>query len=351
VSAESKGRYAAPVRATLALIAAAVLSSCGDPPAPRQPAPPPATTAAAEPIDLPLLQDAGIDRAALRCNSENRFGADLRTESETGAADLMAALGADTPADPAVRAELQEKLRSLLFWRMVRAVLIEGNNNNLGAIPLAGRTWTDADGTVRPVVVFRSGITPTPEAEGSCFRSLLEAGRVRHVVNLFDGKIPVADLMASERRAAEAAGASYVYATDEAGTGYGRWRDALKEHYKDPAAVGDVARRDEAFRAMARLIREQIIAPGGAAPKGNVHLHCGGGMHRSGMVAGVIEKCINQTPMDQVLARYRYHVAWQGDAQPGGYEEGNVRALQEFDCALLDAPPPVPATGPRDKPH
>ena len=55
---------------------------------------------------------------------------------------------------------------------------------------------------------------------------------------------------------------------------YGVDRLVWFESYDDPA------KRDESFRAMARLIREQILMPGGAPPKGNIHLHCGGGMHR-----------------------------------------------------------------------
>ena len=327
----SQARYARGVRIP-SLIAVVVLASasCSSSPKPVVPRPP-AAAAGVAPVDDALLRAAGIERAALRCNSENRFGSELRADSVTGAAEMVTAMGAAAPADPTARAELQDKLRSLLFWRMVRAVLIEGNNNNLGAIPLAGRTWTDATGEVHPVVVFRSGITPTPDGDGSCFRSLLEAGDVHHVVNLFDGKIPVADLIAAEGRAAAAAGASYVTATDDVdGGGYGRWRDTLKEHYDDPA------QRDAAFHAMARLIREQILLPGGAAPTGNIHLHCGGGMHRSGMIAGLIEKCVNHAPMEQVLAHYRYHVAWTDDAHPGGFEAGNVAVLQAFDCALID---------------
>ncbi len=307
------------------------LVGCGG----RAPAPvTPAPAIAAEPVDRALLVQAGIERGALACNSENRWGQDLRGDAVAGATEMIEALGAARPSDPTARAALHDRLRSMLFWRMVRAVLIEGDNNNLGAIPLAGRTWTDARGTVRPVVVFRSGVTPAPDAAGSCFRSLLEHGRVRHVVNLFDGKIPVADLVAAEQRAAGAAGASYVTATDEDGGGYGRWREALKERYDDPAA------RAAAFAAIARLIREQILLPGGAAPRGNVHLHCGGGMHRSGIIAGLIEKCVNRTPMDQVVARYRYHVAWRSDAAPGGLEEGNLAVLRDFDCALLEQPAP-----------
>ena len=43
-------------------------------------------------------------------------------------------------------------------------------------------------------------------------------------------------------------------------------------------------------------------------------------------------------PMAQVLARYRYHVAWHDDAHPGGREEGNEQVLADFDCALITAP-------------
>lgn len=314
--------------ALLAFVLAA--SSCAGRAAPSTPPAP--ADAVPPPVDAALLRAAGIDRAALACNSENRWGTMLRGDAVEGAGDLLAVLGDAAPRDPAARDALKDRLRSLLFWRMVRAVLIEGDNNNLGAIPLAGHTWTDEHGASHPVVVFRSGITPTPDAPGSCFRSLLEHGGVRHVVNLFDGKIPVADLIAAEERTATAAGASYVTATDDEGGGYGRWRDALKEHYDDPAA------RAAAFASLARLIREQILAPGGAPPRGNIHLHCGGGMHRSGMVAGVIEKCVNHAPMAQVLAHYRYHVAWHGEATPGGYEDGNVKVLEAFDCGLLDGP-------------
>ncbi len=317
----------------LALVAVCLLVACGSSTAPVRPSPPTPASTVVAPVDDALLAQAGIDRAALYCNSENRWGGDLRSDAVAGAGELVDALGTAAPTADAARAELKDHLRSMLFWRMVRAVLIEGNNNNLGAVPLTGYTWTDATGKVRPVVVFRSGITPAPEAEGSCFRSLLEHGLVRHVVNLFDGKIPVADLVAAEGRAAKAAGATYVTATDEEGTGYGRWRDTLKEHYDDPA------QRAAAFSGIARLIREQILAPGGAPPRGNIHLHCGGGMHRSGMITGVIEKCVNHAPMAQVLAHYRYHVAWHDDAHPGGYEAGNEQVLQDFDCELLSAGP------------
>ena len=58
----------------------------------------------------------------------------------------------------------------------------------------------------------------------------------------------------------------------------------------------------------------------------------------TGMIAGLIEKCVDHAPMAQVLAHYRYHVAWHDDAHPGGREAGNEQVLADFDCALITAP-------------
>lgn len=289
--------------------------------APRPvPTPPPAPAPEAA-----LLAAAGVDAAALRCNRENRWGQTLRPDSIEAAADIAALLPAPLSADEALR----KKLQGIVFWRMVRAVLIEGDNNNFGVIALRDRTYIDKDGARRPVLLFRTGLTPSPDQPGSCFHSLLSAGRVRHVVNLFDGDIPVRDLVAAEARAAAAAGATYHTASDEGQGGYGPWRDTLRKRYDDPAA------RAQASAAVARLIREQILAPGGAPPTGNLHVHCGGGMHRTGMIVGIVERCVNQAPPEQVEAHYRYHVAYRDPQRPGGQEDGNLRFLRDFDCALL----------------
>ncbi|MCS6915608.1 MAG: hypothetical protein RMK29_00130 [Myxococcales bacterium] len=277
-----------------------------------------------------LLRSAGVDPAQIRCNRDNRWGDTLRQDAQAGAAELMAAAGpALRPLSTEEHAALQKKLQGILFWRMVRAVIIEGNNNNIGVIALRGRSYIDSSGRRRPLLVFRSGLTPSPQAPGSCFQSLLQAGGVRHVVNLFDGDIPAADLVAAEARAAAAAGASYTTASDDS-AGYGPWRELLRNHYDDPE------RRLQASRSVARLIREQILAPGGAPPRGNIHIHCGGGMHRSGMIAGILERCINREPLEVVEAHYRYHVGWRGPDRPGGLEEGNLRFIREFDCTLLE---------------
>src|SRR5204862_37924 len=86
-------------------------------------------------------------------------------------------------------------------------------------------------------------------------------GGVRHVINLFDGDIPVDDLVAAEQRAATARGATYRIATDEP-RGYGPWRDLLRNQYDDPQA------RNTASLAVARPGRDETPAPGGAGRKG-----------------------------------------------------------------------------------
>jgi hypothetical protein len=255
------------------------------------------------------------------CNGENRFGAMLRADAEAGARDVVGVVGS-------VDETQRKKIEKILFWRMVRAVILEGENHNAGVVALRGLTFRDGDGSERPVLLFRSGFTPSPDSAGSCFSSLL-AGGVRHVVNLFDGDIPVADLVADERRAAERAGATYSVADDSAG-GYGPWRETLRKHYDDPE------QRRVASLAVARLIRERILLPDGKPPRGHVHVHCGGGMHRTGMIVGVVERCVNREPMEVVEAHYKRHVGWKSASHPGGLEEGNLRFLRELDCALLE---------------
>lgn len=322
--------------APAALAALLVIAGCGSTgrPVPVAAGPPPESPRVRSSGSVPpgyysALERGGIDPGALACNSQNRYGSDLREDARAAAQRLLAEL------DGAAGAGTREALVDVVFWSMVRTLLVEGDNNNLGAIVLDGVTWTDGSGRSRPVVVFRSGFTPSPEEPGSCFDSLLTAGGVRHVVNLYDGEMAVDDLIDGERRAAEARGASYVVTTEE---GYGAWRDALRH-----AGDGDDSRR-HALEDLARLIREQILAPGGEPPRGNILIHCAGGMHRSGMVAGILQRAVNDDPWPEIEASYRYHVGYQDELHPGGFEEENLETIRDFDPGLLGH---VPAPTPR----
>ncbi len=57
---------------------------------------PPAAPTPPESPEVSALRSAGIDRATLRCNAENRWGKTMRADAQAGAEDVMALLGPRT---------------------------------------------------------------------------------------------------------------------------------------------------------------------------------------------------------------------------------------------------------------
>lgn len=314
----------------LALFIALLTAACSGPQTPTATqetlAPPPPSLPGVRDDDLSELAGAGIDIEAIRCNGLNSWELSLRSRSKAGAHDVLELVqGAGVAVTPEQQETLHDELTDFLMWRYVRAIIISGNQNNLGVVPLNG--VKRADGS--PLLVFRSAFTPDPDVTGSCYQSLIQAAKVRHVVNLYDGEIPTADLEAAERASVESAGGTYDTVRDAGGDIAG-WRDLLRKHGDDPEAQA----RAEA--AVAELINTRILAPSGTSPQGNVHIHCGGGMHRTGMVIGVLERCINNTPMEEITEAYRHHVSWQSPEVPGGAEPENLEFIESFDCSLLN---------------
>jgi hypothetical protein len=222
--------------------------------------------------------------------------------------------------------ELNDKIKTAILWRTVRTVLLGGGFHNAGVVAVNGATTPSG----KPLLLFRTGITPYPGLPGSCVRSLLDAGDVRHIVNLYGGEMPTADLDADEEKAVESAGGTYFQARED-DPEIASWREAMRDH-------GNEESRRKAMIAVARLVNDHILRPGGEPPKGNVQVHCGGGMHRTGMVFGVIERCVNGTPEDVVLSRYRFHTGWKSPEDPGGGEQENIDFILGFDCSLLNRP-------------
>ncbi len=298
-------------------------------------APSPADSGAAPRADPGLnhaeqltLRRAGLDPAALACNSRCVWDSNARDNAKDTAAVIIARIEEGGARLPDVTAEAtRHAVVDLVMWRMVRAVLISADNNNAGVVALRGITTTDG----RPVLLFRGGLTPEPGASGSCVSSLIEAGGVRHIVNLYAGEMPTADLEQAERTAIEAKGGTCWLAGDVGGEATA-WRDAVRKST-------DAAGLRAAMPAIARIVNDQILRPGGGPPAGNVFVHCGGGMHRTGMVFGVVEKCVNGTDIESVIRRYRRHVAWRNASDPGGYEASNEQLLRDFDCTLVQAAP------------
>lgn len=269
---------------------------------------------------------------AAACRDATAWHPALKAEAQASADDALALVEARTgPVAEPARAALRKELRNQQMWRIVRNLLIGGNLHNFGTFTLP--SVQTADG--RPLRVFRTGFTPDPGAPGSCVRALLDAGEVRHIVNLYAGPMVTQDLEAAERRAVETAGGTYDTARDAADAQ--NWREDLHEQ-------GDLR---AAQLAVAALIRRSILRPDGAAPRGNIHVHCGGGMHRTGMVVGVLQRCLGGASTAEVEAAYKHHVGWRSPEVPGGYEAENVTFIQTFDCNLLrDAAPAAAGTAP-----
>jgi len=279
------------------------------------------------PWDVAALKAVGIDAESIHCNGFRTWSYTLRADAGVHSNEILGILeraGIAIPADK--REAVYGEIREFVTWRLIRALLVDGNHNNFGIVPLKGLKTKDG----RPVVLFRTGLTPKADTPGSCVHSLVSAGGVRHAVNLYDGSIPTKDLDAAEARTVEGAGGTYMLA-ETSDPGAASWRSAIR-------ADDSPATRRAAMETVARVINDNILRPGGAPPLGNVLVHCGGGMHRTGMLVGVIERCINGADAGTIATHYKHHTAWQSEEKPGGFEQDNLDFVMSFDCSLLKKP-------------
>lgn len=274
------------------------------------------------------MRAVGIDPQSVHCNGRQTWSDMVGPDAESGTQDILHAIEAraagSLPPAGLARTELEQEVEELFRWRLIRMILLGGNYNNLGAVGVKGLTTDAGD----PVIIYRSGITPTPAAKGSCYRSLVEDGGVRHAINLYAGAIPTRDLDEAERKTVEGAGGSYFLGRT-VDPGASSWRSIMR---KDPTKTRD------AMETVARIINDNVLRPGGTKPKGHVLVHCGGGMHRTGMVVGVIQRCINGVGPELIERQYKLHTAYRSADETGGFEKENVEFVQRFDCSLLSKP-------------
>jgi hypothetical protein len=243
----------------------------------------------------------------------------LKGLSEGAAGEIAARWGVE-PTD--ARRSTAARVISGYF---IRTLYQELHEQNLGAMRLRGFTYRDINGRERPVLVFRSGVLADWDKPESCLSALIRKAGVAHVINLYAGDFPLKDLLAKEKAQAKRLGATHH---DERGRNR-PWRSLVEEE------EGYAANRAVAMQRVAALIREQILAPKGASPRGSIYLHCCGGMHRSGIIFGILRRCINRDPMSLIEAEYKRHAAYGSAEHPGGYEALNLRFIKEFDCSLL----------------
>jgi hypothetical protein len=273
-----------------------------------------------DPMTIAELKKAGLHAEQIRCNGKVMWFPKLHHLAKQAAAEL-----AQREKRTLDRAQHKRNTRVLLGY-MVRLIFQVVGTQNLGAMQLRGMSYTDAQGQEHPLLVFRSGVTTDVTRKASCLRSLLTAGQVRHVVNLYGGTFPLHEFIRAERKLCKRLGATHH---DSAANERIEWRGLIKT----PSRYAK--NRDKAMKRVAVLINQRVLRPGGKAPRGNIYIHCGGGMHRSGMVFGILRRCINGDDMTRVEHEYKRHVAYRSAKEPGGYEPLNVRFIREFDCKLL----------------
>lgn len=288
----------------------------------------PTTIIAAERTDaerwkMPLL-DQGGNPDLVQCKPNQVWDPDLKNAASELAQETLAAMTASGMQATGLEAkELFERVEGMAMWALVRRLLLGGNHHNFGGFPLRGlRT---ANGS--QLLIYRTGITASPNEAGSCVHTLLRHGQVRHIVNLYAGPMPTADLEVAERQATQDVNGTYFLARSSRPE-IAEWREHLRHH--------GASAYEEVSKTVAGIINEQLLRPGGSPPRGNIHLHCGGGMHRTGMIMGILDRCINGTEAEIIEADYRRHVAWRSDEFPGGFEQANLDFVNAFDCSLID---------------
>jgi hypothetical protein len=146
----------------------------------------------------------------------------------------------------------------------------------------------------------------------ACLDGLVKERNVRSVVNLYRGELQShLELAEKEAQAFESfGGRAYI--------------QVLNYNYSMEHQT-----REDLFQRIAEIARIVEAAPG------DVMIHCFGGMHRTGVLFGVLQKCLNRVPVEQVLDEYRCHADWKSAERPGGAREENETVLREFPCELL----------------
>ena len=160
--------------------------------------------------------------------------------------------------------------------------------------------------------VFRGSIlSNSPD----CLKQLVQEQGVKTIVNLYSGNLINEDQLATQER------------------------DLIKkwggENYLHILNFSDSP--DPNQKQTLETIKDRItqIIQAIAASPGNIYVHCVGGIHRTGEVYGILQKCVNRVPIQQVLADYEKH-AGGTRLNNREYRPANVEILQTFDCQRLE---------------
>jgi len=113
------------------------------------------------------------------------------------------------------------------------------------------------------------------------------------------------------------------------------------DHHKKPDGSPDTFQykfkfgKEKVFDQVASIVTE--IA-GDPSKPGSAYIHCYGGHHRTGVVWGVLQKCMgrdakgNPMNVDDIVEEYKCHIGYESPEKPGGYHKDNEALIREFPC-------------------
>ena len=173
--------------------------------------------------------------------------------------------------------------------------------NNLG--------WARIDFPHQPKTVFRSSILARNPA---CLAQLAGTEGVRTIVNLYSGDLIDEGPLASQEAETfkHLGGHSYIHVL------------GLSDYPTPSETAQDIHAR------IASTIAQIRAAPG------NVLVHCVGGIHRTGEIYGILQKCFNRAAMGAIVKEYIHHAGGRVYGNPE-YRAVNVDIIRSFDCARV----------------
>jgi hypothetical protein len=176
------------------------------------------------------------------------------------------------------------------------------------------------------VVKRQPGEKTDPRSE--CMKALVQEHALSKIVNYDELDWPSANRLTEEEK-------NSFLKWNPKGS-YWKFVDSEKRtfQYKFSKAPGktETERRETVFRDIIRIIREIEGSPG---DPGSVYIHCYGGHHRTGVVYGVLQKCLGNLSVEDAIREYRCHIGYESELSPGGRHPDNETVIREFPCDRL----------------
>ena len=181
-----------------------------------------------------------------------------------------------------------------------------------------------------PYEKIKKGTYPEGNIKGSarqCLKHLVEKRDIRQIVNLYDGSFKTKYVLSYWEKN------NFLRSTKDAHGSFGHYTQIKDFDY------------DLQERGAERIYKDiiAIIAQIASVP-GNTLIHCYGGMHRTGIVFGVMQKCLNgpknktqnNTFVKEVVGKeYKCHTDYQNTEKKGGYHQENMTVIENFPCDRL----------------